>query len=46
MQHLVIEIRQGDPITVTRTRRLSQNRRLLEISTELAGPMILLVIFV
>jgi len=28
MQHLVIEIRQGDAITVTRTRRLAPNRHL------------------
>ena len=40
MQHLVIEIRQGDPITVTRTRRLSPNRHLLGISTELVDLMI------
>ena len=46
IQHLVIEIRQGDPITVTRTHRLSPNRHLLGISTELADLMILLVVFV
>jgi len=46
MQHLVIEIRQGDPITVTRTSRLSPNRHLLGISTELADLMILFVVFV
>ena len=46
IQHLVIEIRQEDAITVTRTCRLSPNRHLLGISTELADLMILLVIFV
>ena len=46
IQHLVIEIGQGDPITVTRARRLSPNRHLLGISTELADLMILFVVFV
>jgi len=46
IQHLVIEIRQEDAIIVTRTYRLSPNRHLLGISTELADLMILLVIFV
>jgi len=46
IQHLVIEIRQGDPITVTRTRRLSPNRHLLGTATELADLMILLVVIV
>jgi len=46
IQHLVIEIRQEDVITVTRTCRLFLNHHLLGISTELADLMILLVIFV
>jgi len=44
MQHLGIEIRQGDAITVTRTRRLSPNCHLLGISTELAGLMIQMLV--
>ena len=35
MQHLVIQIRQGDAITVTHTRRLSPHCHLLGISTKL-----------
>jgi len=44
MQHLVIEIRQGDAITVTRTRRLSPNCHLLGVSTELADLIIQMLV--
>jgi len=40
MQHIVVEIRQGDATTVTHTRRLSPNCHLLGISTKLGDQII------
>jgi len=44
MQHIVVEIRQGDVTTVTCTRRLSLNCHLLGISTKLGDWMIQMLV--